>query len=412
MKYQILSLCVFLITLAPPLSATSFLKVSTDKVTTKSPSGQNVKIGTEVTTYYPETTQELRSTISNLQGLLKPTKSSPHTFSRTAYSIFLIDAVAEHKQSETFVSRANDIASPITRQDQARLSLSEKKDLSSDNLEQMGRIANQIKGSKSQIPVYKSSVPVPEHLKLQKTQTKSPYDKTEKRINLAFTVIRGISASGALALTLVITSGISPLYALPVGLVVGAMSAGFQYHNQKFLAWISSNGWLSISPTQIAPIWQSIAKQYLTGCLFTTVIRAGMAMVGIGGEFFALEVVKDILVTTGKGMFASSLWDNINSRVTKESNIKKPEKVALHSLLSNTASFFMATTIIAVQTASLLKFNIADVTMGVLGVTGAIAFVWRYGNLKSLIPKMKNAKDRIWRNPCRRLWSRNTQIHK
>ncbi len=222
-----------------------------------------------------------------------------------------------------------------------------------------------------------------------------PYQaETLKNIEMFFVVIRGIAGTIVLNLTLIEGTSISFWTIFPVGLTIGAMSSIFQYHNQAYLSWLSSNKWFQKNTFENAPIWKTLAKQYAVGLIINAIIRGGMEIYGTQPEstFFEnkfWDAAAHTVRAASLGLFASSFWDTINSRLAKGFKTIDPANRPIIEMTSNTASFLMASLMIATQAASMTNDLTSQVIMWSLGATGLTAYLLTKPHIQELRGQIK-----------------------
>lgn len=202
----------------------------------------------------------------------------------------------------------------------------------------------------------------------------------DRHYRVTFTLVRGVANSGVTTWGLVLSADIPLSSALPVGLIAGSMSAGFQYHNEWYAEWM----------LRAKSTLGRYTRNYGAQVAYMTLVKLTSALTGIPGEARFVDSIQSVLMTSLYCTLAQGPWSIAiaeNARIEMEKHPEKTRRIRYFRDLK-TLAVSMVTT--AISVASLLRVPLADAAMVGVGAFGGVYYV------KTLIKgrKWKSEKDK------------------
>lgn len=214
----------------------------------------------------------------------------------------------------------------------------------------------------------------------------------EKHHRVTFTVVRGIANSSVVAWGLVVSSHTPLLAALPVGLVAGGMSAGFQYFNQQYQEWIMR------SKTTLG----RMARSFLANIKYMAITKLVSVASGIPTEPTLLLSTEAVLKTAFLGTLAQGTWNlgiAESARIATERNPERKDTIRRWNDFKTLAISMVST---AMSVANLIGAPLTDAAMYAMAGTGAAFYGWSIIKAKRW-SKEKAARDALMQSCANQL---------
>ncbi len=191
--------------------------------------------------------------------------------------------------------------------------------------------------------------------------------KKDPKLNyrVSYSLVRGGLSFAAVTATVMLDSHSSFWPAAVQGSLAGVWSAGMQYWNKEFLAWLASDGWLSLEPAQPGK-GRPFLKKAVSSTVYAALLHSGLASTGLAKEWVSPKVIKKITKAVGLSIFTQTYWQTLNHRWTREAIARNPGREALYR--KNSARGSLIQSLISVVNNAL---NISDSPAGIL-LTGAV----------------------------------------
>jgi hypothetical protein len=201
-----------------------------------------------------------------------------------------------------------------------------------------------------------------ESVELAKSRFKSWF---QRHYRLTFTLVRGIANSTVVTWGLVISSSIPLEAALPVGIVCGGMSGGFQYYNDGYYRWIMSSA-KSVS---------RYARMFAVQVGYMTVAKVVSLVSGASLDTHLSSDVSTVLSTAFLTTVAQGPWNfavSESSRIAMERDPARAERYRFTRDLKTLAVSMIST---AIGAAQLVGVHVADAAMIGFGAIGTVAYI-------------------------------------
>ncbi len=191
-------------------------------------------------------------------------------------------------------------------------------------------------------------------------------DLLDKHYRVSFTLIRGIANAGVVSWGLILSSHVSLLSALPVGIVAGSMSAGFQFFNQNYQAWLLK------SKTTVGRLGRSL----FTNSIYLAIAKFTSALAGAPFEGNLLLATTSVLKAAFLGTLAQGTWNlgvAENARITTE---RFPESTAKVRRANDFKTLTISMISTALSVANLAGAPLTDAAMLAMAGTGSVYYAW------------------------------------
>ena len=191
-------------------------------------------------------------------------------------------------------------------------------------------------------------------------------DLLDRHYRVSFTLIRGVANTGVVSWGLILSSHISLLASLPVGLVAGSMSAGFQFFNQRYQSWLLK------SKTTAGRLGRSL----FTNIIYLTIAKITSALAGapVGGNL--LVATSSVLKASFLGTLAQGTWNlgiAESARIATERFPGNAAKVRRGNDFKTLAISMIST---ALSVANLAGAPLTDAAMLGMAGTGTVYYAW------------------------------------
>ncbi|MBI3556064.1 MAG: hypothetical protein HY074_07360 [Deltaproteobacteria bacterium] len=198
------------------------------------------------------------------------------------------------------------------------------------------------------------------------TLRKKLNDLLDRHYRVSFTLIRGVANTGVVSWGLILSSHVSLLSALPVGIVAGSMSAGFQFFNQGYQAWMLK------SKTTVGRLGRSL----FTNTIYLAIAKFTAFIAGAPVENNLLLATGTVLKSAFLGTLAQGTW---NLGIAENARIRT-EQVPANDAKIRRANDFKTLTISMISTAlsvaNLAGAPLTDAAMLTMAGTGSVYYAW------------------------------------
>lgn len=209
---------------------------------------------------------------------------------------------------------------------------------------------------------------------LRKTELSWAANWLNNNYRVSFTIIRLLANAGVTTWGLILSPHISILSALPVGLIAGSMSAGFQYYNQGY------QEWLLRSRTFLGRMGRTL----LVNGVYMAVAKFVSLLTGIMPEHTLVDASSSILKTALLCTLAQGPWSLGVALGAKTQSYRYPERESQIKLISSFKTLALSMTATALSVANLMGMPLAEAAMVGMAGSGAVYYTVNF------------IKDRKW----------------
>jgi hypothetical protein len=187
----------------------------------------------------------------------------------------------------------------------------------------------------------------------------------QRHYRLTFTLVRGVANSTVVSWGLVISSSIPIKAAIPVGIVCGAMSGGFQYFNDGYYKWIMS------SAKSISRYGRMFAVQvgYMTVAKLVSLISGASLDTRLSTD------MSTVLSTAFLTTVAQGPWNFAVSEASRISMERDPARAERYRFTRDLKTLAVSMVSTAIGAAQLCGVHVADAAMIGFGAVGTIAYI-------------------------------------
>ncbi len=208
----------------------------------------------------------------------------------------------------------------------------------------------------------------------------------EKKYRMSFALVRGMSTTGLMTASLMITAAVPVEIALPIAVVAGSMSFLVQYHAKRFNDWTEQTGPLARlmgykDPSQAPRAvhgTESYMRWYLAQLAFGGIIKVAMSTLGIDQDFATLHsglvASGNLLMTSLYATAAQGTWERVITTTRHRAEMlgkQSPNEIDYRTNFKYLLAAMTSTVFLSMQ---LLNIPNAEIGFFAMSATGIAAY--------------------------------------